>query len=79
VREIAERITSDLAYRWIVGDLTIGHHALSAFRVAHTEAFDVLFTEVASQWLHRGLIDLAVMGQDGTRVREAASAASFRS
>jgi transposase len=78
-REIAERIKSDLAYRWIVGDLTIGHHALSAFRAAHTEAFDTLFTEVVSQLLHRGLIDLAVMGQDGTRVRAAASAPSFRS
>jgi transposase len=78
-REIAERIKSDLAYRWIVGDRSIGHHALSAFRAAHTEAFDLLFTEVVSQWLHRGPIDLAVMGRDGTRVRGAASAPSFRS
>jgi transposase len=78
-REIAERTTTELAYRWIVGDLSIGHHALSEFRAAHEAAFDALFTEVVSQLLHRGLIDLAVLAQDGTRTRAAASAPSFRS
>lgn len=78
-REIAQRTTTEVAYRWIVGDLSIGHHALSEFRAEHGEAFDALFTDVVPQLLHRGLIDLAVMGQDGTRVRAAASAPSFRS
>jgi len=32
-REIARLVCSDDGYRWIVGDLEVGHHALSAFRV----------------------------------------------
>ena len=32
-REIARLIGSDDGYRWIVGDLEVGHHTLSAFRV----------------------------------------------
>ncbi len=81
-RRIAELTTSHAAYRWIVGDLAIGHHALSEFRAAHGDAFDALFTDVLSHLMHRGLIDMAVMavmGQDGTRVRAAARAPSFRS
>lgn len=78
-RRIAELTTSHHAYRWIVGDLAIGHHALSDFRAAHGDAFEALFTDVLSHLMHRGLIDMAVMGQDGTRVRAAAGAPSFRS
>lgn len=77
-REIAASLATDLAFQWIVGDLTIGHHALSAFRAEHGPAIDALFTDVVAELLHRGLIDLDVMAQDGTRVRAAASAPSFR-
>lgn len=77
-RQIAELTRTEAAYRWIVGDLAIGHHALSEFRAAHGEAFDALFTDVVSQLMYRGLIDMAVMAQDGTRVRAAAGAPSFR-
>lgn len=78
-REIAARTETELAYRWIVADLHVGHHCLSEFRAEHGDALDALFTDVVSELLHRGLIDLAVMGQDGTRVRAAAGAPSFRS
>ena len=77
-REIEARLATDLAFRWIVGDLTIGHHALSKFRAEHGAAFEALFTDVVSQLMHRGLIALALLGQDGTRVRAAAGAPSFR-
>ena len=78
-RRIAEFTTTHHAYRWIVGDLAIGHHARSEFRAAHGAAFDALFTDVLSHLMHRGLIDMAVMGQDGTRIRDDAGAPSFRS
>lgn len=77
-RHIASQIKTDLAFRWIVGDLTVGHHCLSEFRAEHGAALDELFTGVISQLMHRGLIDLAVLAQDGTRVRASAGAASFR-
>lgn len=78
-REIAARTKTDLAFRWIVGDLTIGHHCLSEFRAEHGDALDRLFTDVLSQLMTRGLIDLRVVAQDGTRIRAAAGAPSFRS
>jgi transposase len=77
-RRIADLILSDVAFRWVVGDLTVGHHCLSQFRAEHGAALDALFTDVVSQLMHRGLIDLSVVAQDGTRVRAAAGAASFR-
>jgi transposase len=77
-RRIADLILSDVAFRGVVGDLTVGHHCLSEFRAEHGEALDALFTDVVSQLMHRGLIDLSVMAQDGTRVRASAGAASFR-
>jgi transposase len=77
-REIAAQLRTDLAFRWVVGDVTIGHHALSEFRAEHGAAIDALFTDVVAELLHRGLIDLDVMAQDGTRVRAAAGAPSFR-
>jgi hypothetical protein len=40
-REIARLVRTDDAYRWIVGDLEVSHHALSAFRVGHGAALDV--------------------------------------
>lgn len=78
-RRIAALVLTDTAFRWIVGDLTVGHHCLSELRAAHGDALDALFTDVVAQLMHRGLIDLAVLAQDGTRVRAAAGAASFRS
>lgn len=78
-RRIADLILSDVAFRWVVGDLTVGHHCLSQFRAEHGVALDTLFTDVVAQLMHRGLIDLSVLAQDGTRVRASAGAASFRS
>jgi transposase len=78
-REIARRTRSDVAFRWVVGDLRVGHHTLSELRAEHGEALERLFTDVVAQLLHRGLLSLAVLAQDGTRVRAAAGAASFRS
>ncbi|MBK8695655.1 MAG: transposase [Deltaproteobacteria bacterium] len=51
-REIGGLIHSDVAFRWIVGDLTVGHHCLSQFRAEHGAALDALFTDVVSQLMH---------------------------
>jgi transposase len=77
-REIARRIQSDTAFRWIVGDQSVGHAKLSEFRVGHREVVDKLFTDVLGTLLHRELIALDLVAQDGTRVRASASAPSFR-
>jgi transposase len=77
-REIARRTRSDDAFRWIVGDKAVRHAALSAFRVGHGAALEKLMTDVLSVLLHKKLISLDRVAQDGTRIRASASAPSFR-
>ncbi len=77
-REIARRIHGDVAFRWIVGDQSVGHAKLSEFRIGHGEALDKLFTDVLGTLLHQQLLSLDLVAQDGTRIRASASAPSFR-
>ena len=77
-REIARRVQSDDAYRWIVGDLTVGHDTLSSFRVGHGEALDRLMTDILASLMHKGVLSLELVAQDGMRVRADATAPSFR-
>jgi transposase len=77
-REIARRTQSDTAFRWIVGDQSVGHAKLSEFRVGHGAVLNKVFTDVLGTLLHRRLISLDLVAQDGTRVRASASAPSFR-
>lgn len=77
-REIARLVGSDDGYRWIVGDLEVGHHTLSAFRVNHGAALEQLMTDILASLMHKGVLSLAVVAQDGIRIRAAATAPSFR-
>ena len=77
-RKIARLTLRDAPYRWIVGDVSVSHDKLSAFRREHGVAFDGLFTDVIATLMHKGLLSLDVVSQDGTRTRAAASAPSFR-
>jgi transposase len=77
-REIERRLSADAAFQWIVGDERVGRSTLSTFRVGHREALDKLFSDVLGTLVHRGLVSLDLVAQDGTRVRASASAPSFR-
>ena len=77
-REIARLVGSDLAYRWIAGNVDISHQKLSQFRVGHGEALNELMTNILGTLMNQGLLQLAVVAQDGTRTRAAATAPSFR-
>jgi transposase len=77
-REIARLVRSDDAYRWIVGDLKVGHHALSLFRVGHGAALQSLMTDILASLMFKGVLSLDLVAQDGMRVRAAATAPSFR-
>lgn len=76
-REIARLCHSDAAFRWIVGDVSVSHQVLSEFRVGHRATFDALMSDVLASLMHKGLLSLDMVAQDGTRVR-ASSAPSFR-
>jgi transposase len=77
-REIARLVRSDAAYRWIVGTTSISHQKLSQFRVGHGQALNELMTNVLATLMNQGLLSLALVAQDGTRIRAAATAPSFR-
>ena len=77
-RKIARLTQRDAPYRWIVSNVAVSHDKLSAFRRKHGEALDRLFTDVVATLMHKGLLGLDVVSQDGTRTRAAASAPSFR-
>lgn len=77
-RKIARLTTSDDAFRWLVGDQRVSHDIVAEFRVAHGAALDKLFTDVLAVLVHKGLVSLELVAQDGTRVRASASAPSFR-
>ena len=78
-REIARLTTTDVAFSWIVGHLSVSHHKLSQFRGGHKEELNTLMTEILAVLMEKGLISLELVAQDGTRTRAAASAPSFRS
>ena len=77
-REIARLLETDDAFRWIVGDVGVSHHTLSQFRVGHFAALQGLMSNVLATLMHKGLLSLERVAQDGTRVRASASAPSFR-
>lgn len=67
-----------LGFRWLCGGVSMNHHTLSDFRVAHPEILERLLTQSFAACLHAGLADLQRVAQDGVRVRASAGAASFR-
>ena len=58
--------------------MSVNYHTLSEFRVAHQAALDDLLTQSIATLRHRGIVTLARVAQDGTRVRGSAGAGSFR-
>lgn len=66
------------AYRWLRGGVRVNYHTLSDFRVAQQAALDDLLTQSIATLRHRGVVTLARVAQDGTRVRASAGVGSFR-
>jgi transposase len=77
-RHIEQLTRSDVAYRWIVGDVSIGHHTLSSFRAEQGVALDQVMTDILASLIHKGVLSLDLVAQDGIRIRAAATAPSFR-
>jgi transposase len=75
-----ERLTqSDLAYRWIAGGVPVNYHGLADFRVTHVAVLDRLLTESVMALVAEGVVSLAEIAVDGTKVRANASRESFKS
>ena len=77
-RALADLCESHDAYRWLAGGVSLNHHTLSDFRVAHGEFLDGLLSESVAALCEAGVIDLDRLSHDGVRIRASAGAASFR-
>lgn len=77
-REVDRLCVSHDAYRWLRGGVSVNYHTLSDFRVAHEAALDDLLTQSIAALRHKGIVTLARVAQDGTRVRASAGVGSFR-
>ena len=77
-REVDRLCYAHEAYRWLRGGVGVNHHTLSDFRVAHQAALDDLLTQSITALLRGGIVTLARVAQDGTRVRGSAGTGSFR-
>jgi transposase len=78
-RQLDRLAQREVAYRWIAGGVPLNHHGLSDFRVAHVEVLDRLLTESVTALIAEGVISLAEIAVDGTKVRANASRGSFKS
>jgi len=77
-RELDRLCGSHDAYRWLRGGVSVNYHTLSDFRVAYQAVVDDLLTQSIALLRHRGIVTLARVAQDGTRVRASAGVGSFR-
>src|SRR5882724_9951319 len=77
-RQLERLAQRDLAYRWIAGGVPLNYHGLSDFRVAHVQVLDRLLSESVTALIKAGVISLAEIAVDGTKVRANASRGSFK-
>jgi transposase len=77
-RELDRLCYSHDAYRWLRGGVSVNYHTLSDCRVGHEAALDDLLTQSIATLRHRGIVTLARVAHDGTKVRASAGAGSFR-
>jgi transposase len=78
-RQLERLAQRDLAYRWIAGGVPLNYHGLADFRVGHVEVLDRLLSESVTALIGEGVVSLAEVAVDGTKVRANASRDSFKS
>lgn len=77
-REVDRLCREHRAYEWICGKVPMNYHTLSDFRVHHAAALEDLFTQILAVLMHRGLLQVRRVSQDGLRVRASAGTRSYR-
>jgi transposase len=77
-RELERLVKRDIAYRWLAGEVPLNYHGLADFRVEHVAILDRLLTQSVTALIDEGLVSLAEIAVDGTKVRASASKKSFR-
>lgn len=77
-RELDRLCREHVAYQWLCGGVSLNHHTLSDFCTAHADWLDATLTASVTALLHKGVVTLERVAQDGMRVRACAGASSFR-
>lgn len=77
-RLVARLCTSEAAYRWLCGGVSVNYHALSDARTAHAAVLERLLVDSVVALIEAGVVSLDELAQDGVRVRANAGAGSFR-
>jgi transposase len=77
-RHLARLCGEHDAYRWLRGGVPVNYHLLADFRVTNKAALDGLLTQTIAVLMHKHLVTLERVAQDGVRVRASAGSSSFR-
>lgn len=77
-REIERLMEWEPGFQWLGGLVSVSHHTLSDFRVAHKEALSELFAQMLGMLEAGDLLSLERVMHDGTKIRAQAGADSFR-
>jgi transposase len=77
-RELDRLCQESKPYQWLCGGVSVNYHTLSDFRVQHGAALDELFTQIIATLVHKKVIKVFRISQDGLRKRACAGASSFR-
>jgi transposase len=77
-RAVAKLCTSERAYEWLCGGVSLNYHLLADFRVGQWDYLNQLFTDSLAVLMQEGLLSLERTAQDGMRVRASAGKSSFR-
>lgn len=72
-REIERRCVRDVAFRVIAGGLRPDHATIARFRARHEGGLQTLFTEILRLCARAGMVRLALLAVDGTKVGADAS------
>jgi transposase len=70
---------SDIAYRWLVGGVSVNYHTLADFRTTAGAFLDELLSRSVAGLVSAGLVELEAVAVDGLRLRASAGSGSFRS
>jgi transposase len=77
-RELSRMCDYEPGCQWLTGMQPVNYHTLSDFRVQHQKELDEIFVQVLGLLSAEGLIEMKRVTQDGTKVKAAAGADSFR-
>jgi len=72
-RELERRCVRDVAFRVITGGHRPDHATIARFRARHETALETVFTEVLRLCAQAGMVNLALLALDGTKVGADAS------